>query len=139
MSGAAPDGCGRNFDSKTGKLTSTGAACGDSLRADGLLVQTTRGQDMKSVAMNVGKSGSGQSGQGDQPQLLSARGDLSSQYRALAQQRSAYQDQVDGLNTLIGESRDSQVKARSQYYQLLVWSIVSVTLVAYTTKYALSR
>ena len=94
---------------------------------------------MKSVAINVGQSGSGQAGQGDQPQLLSARNALNAQYQSLAQQRRAYQDQVDGLNTLIGESRDAQVKARSQYYQLLVWSIVSVTLVAYTTKYALSR
>lgn len=82
--------------------------------------------------------GSGQAFAGDQPSLLAARVALQNQYTQLSQQRSSYDDQVDILNTLMGEDEDVKIRRRSAYYQFLVWGIVSVTLIAYTTKYALS-
>ena len=82
--------------------------------------------------------GSGQELVGDQPSLLAARIALQNQYTQLNQQRSAYDEEVNILNTLMGEDEDVKIRRRSAYYQFLVWGIVSVTLIAYTTKYALS-
>jgi hypothetical protein len=83
--------------------------------------------------------GSGQEGVGDRPALLAARKALNAQGSALMQQRAAYDEQVNILDTLIGEDSDNKVRTRSAYYQFLVWSIVSVTLVGYTVKFMLGR
>ena len=83
-------------------------------------------------------AGSGQEFVGDQNRNLWARKALNSQFNALNTQRNAYNEQVNILNTLMGENEDVKIRRRSAYYQFLVWGIVSVTLVAYTTKYALS-
>ena len=84
------------------------------------------------------QAGSGEQKAGDQPSLLGARIDLKKQYDQLNQQRMSYDEQVNILNTLMGEDEDVKIRRRSAYYQFLVWGIVSITLIAYTTKYALS-
>ena len=98
------------------------------------LVSQTRGDP----AIQDIQAGSGELGAGDQPSLLAARAALNNQNTLLNQQRMAYDEQVNILNTLMGEDEDVKIRRRSAYYQFLVWSIVSVTLIAYTTKYALS-
>ena len=81
------------------------------------------------------QSGSGQVGTGDQPALLAARATLLNQNARLQIQRQQYDNEVDSLNTLMGENSDVKVRARAAYYQYLVWVIVSITMAAYTVKF----
>jgi len=81
------------------------------------------------------QSGSGQVGTGDQPALLAAREALMSQNAQLQIQRRQYDNEVDSLNTLMGENSDGKIRARAAYYQYLVWMIVSITMAAYTVKF----
>ena len=83
-------------------------------------------------------TGSGQEGVGDRPRLIAARKSLNNQNTKLLAERARYDKQVDILNTLMGEDIDGKVRTRSAYYHFLVWSIVSVTVLAYTAKYAFS-
>ena len=84
-------------------------------------------------------AGSGQKGAGDQPRLIKARVALNHKNQGLQARRDAYDKQVNNLNTLIGEDNDAKVKKRAAYYKFLVWTIVSITLIAYTAKYVSSR
>lgn len=81
------------------------------------------------------QSGSGQVGTGDQSALLAARTTLMNQSAQLQAQRQQYDNEVDSLNTLMGENSDVKVRARAAYYQYLVWVIVSITMAAYTVKF----
>ena len=104
------------------------------------LINKTSGVPGYSYPYAAGKGGgSGQEGVGDRPALLAARKALNAQGSALMQQRAAYDEQVNILDTLIGEDSDNKVRTRAAYYQFLVWSIVSVTLVGYTVKFMLGR
>ena len=85
------------------------------------------------------QAGSGEAGAGDQPQLLAQRARILGPVQtALSSQRSLYDEQVNHVNTLIGEVSDTTIRSKSAYYKYIVWTIVSITLIGYTMKYASS-
>ena len=85
------------------------------------------------------QSGSGEAGAGDQPQLMAMRAKILGPLQTnLSKQRSVYDNHVKGLNTLIGEGDDTTIRSKAAYYKYIVWTIVSITILSHTIKYATS-
>ena len=83
------------------------------------------------------QAGSGEAGAGDHPQLLAQRARILGPIQtALSDQRTLYDTHVNHVNTLIGEVSDTEIRSKSAYYKYIVWTIVSITLIGYTIKYA---
>jgi hypothetical protein len=81
------------------------------------------------------QAGSGQTGVGDQPQLLAARPVLMATNSALAEQQAIYNNYLYDLNHAAGSQIDTEIRAQAAYYKYIVWTIVCITLISYTIKY----
>ena len=83
------------------------------------------------------QAGSGEAGAGDQPQLMAMRAKILGPLQTnLSAQRAQYDSHVKRINTLIGEGADTTIRSKAAYYKYIVWTIVSITLLSYTVKYA---
>ena len=49
------------------------------------------------------------------------------------------QGKLTNISSLKGENQDSKLKVKSAYYDYLVWTVVAITLGAFTIKYTIHR
>ena len=111
----------------------------DLIKLNTMITTKLSGQTSGGVHGYDYQAGSGEAGAGDQPQLLAQRARILGPLQAaLNAQRTLYDEKFNHVNTLIGEASDGEIRSKSAYYKYIVWTIVSITLIAYTMKYATS-